>query len=213
MRWGVVSLILGWTIGLVSVPLVVVGLYSLYVEGFEQAIRTFALPAIISLSLGYLMIFRSGVSEPSSLVRDREAFASVALGWIPVVIVGALPLWLGGMFHGPFGDFWNPGGANSTSQMMYGLLHSWFESMSGFTTTGASIVDPATSPLCGSGAAALNDFSGDCLGSQRKSLILWRSVSQWIGGMGVIMLGLLIFSRALGGGMALARAELTGPSV
>ena len=65
MRWGVVSLILGWTIGLVSVPLVVVGLYSLYVEGFEQAIRTFALPAIISLSLGYLMIFRSGVSAPS----------------------------------------------------------------------------------------------------------------------------------------------------
>ena len=55
------------------------------------------------------MISRSGVSEPSSLVRDREAFASVALGWIPVVIVGALPLWLGGMFHGPFGDFWNPG--------------------------------------------------------------------------------------------------------
>ena len=51
MRWGVVSLILGWTIGLVSVPLVAVGLYSLYVEGFEQAIRTFALPAIISLSL------------------------------------------------------------------------------------------------------------------------------------------------------------------
>ena len=65
MRWGVVSLILGWTIGLVSVPLVAVGLYSLYVEGFEQAIRTFALPAIISLSLGYWMISRSGVSEPS----------------------------------------------------------------------------------------------------------------------------------------------------
>ena len=213
MRWGVVSLILGWTIGLVSIPLVLVGLYSLYVEGFEQAIRTFAFPAIISLLFGYLMISRSGVSEPSSLVRDREAFASVALGWIPVVIVGALPLWLGGMFHGPFGDFWNPGGANSSSQMAYGLLHSWFESMSGFTTTGASIVDPATSPHCGSGAAALNDFNGDCLGSQRKSLILWRSVSQWIGGMGVIMLGLLIFSRALGGGMALARAELTGPSV
>ena len=138
------------------------------------------------------MIFRSGVSEPSSLVRDREAFASVALGWIPVVIVGALPLWLGACF---WSSAISGTGANSTSQMMYGLLHSWFRSMSGFTTTGASIVDPATSPLCGSGAAALNDFSGDCLGSQRKSLILWRSVSQWIGGMGVIMLGLLIFSK------------------
>ena len=67
MRWGVVSLILGWTIGLVSLPLVVVGLYSLYAEGIEPAIRTFALPAFISISSGYFLIFRSGVSEPSSI--------------------------------------------------------------------------------------------------------------------------------------------------
>ena len=107
----------------------------------------------------------------------------------------------------------HPGDENSVGQIMYGLLHSWFESMSGFTTTGASLVDPATSPVCGSGQSGTNNFDGDCLGSQRNSLILWRSISQWIGGMGVIMLGLLIFSRALGGGMALARAELTGPSV
>ena len=53
----------------------------------------------------------------------------------------------------------------------------------------------------------------DCIGSQPKSLLLWRSLTQWFGGMGVIMLGLLIFSRALGGGKALARAELTGPTV
>jgi len=213
MRWEVVSLVLGWTIGLVSLPLVIVGLYSIIAEGLEPAIRTFAIPTLISISLGYSLVFRARVSDPSARVRDREAFASVALGWIPVVIVGALPLWLGGMFHGPFGGYWNPGQDNSTSQILYGLLHSWFESMSGFTTTGASLVDPATSPLCGSGLAGINEFEGDCLGGQRKSLILWRSISQWIGGMGVIMLGLLIFSRALGGGMALARAELTGPSV
>ena len=86
-------------------------------------------------------------------------------------------------------------------------LHAWFESMSGFTTTGASVIDPSTSPICS------GEFDGDCVGSQTKSLLLWRSLSQWIGGMGVIMLGLLIFSKALGGGMALARAELTGPTV
>ena len=207
MGWDVVSLVLGWTIGLVSIPLVFVGLYSCYAEGIEPAIRTFAIPLSASLISAYFLVIRSGVNDASSRVRDREAFASVALGWIPVVIVGAMPLWFGGMFHGPFGDYWISGEESSLNQMMYGILHSWFESMSGFTTTGASLVDQSTSPVCS------GEFEGDCLGSQRKSLILWRSISQWIGGMGVIMLGLLIFSRALGGGMALARAELTGPSV
>ena len=207
MRWDVVSLVLGWTIGLISIPLVFVGLYSCYAEGIEPAIRTFAIPLSASLLSAYFLVIRSGVSDASSRVRDREAFASVALGWIPVVIVGAMPFWFGGMFHGPFANYWINGEESSLDQMMYGILHSWFESMSGFTTTGASLVDQSTSPVCS------GEFEGDCLGSQRKSLILWRSISQWIGGMGVIMLGLLIFYRALGGGMALARAELTGPSV
>ncbi|MBR79838.1 MAG: hypothetical protein CMA88_03525 [Euryarchaeota archaeon] len=207
MRWEVVGLVLGWTIGLVSIPLSAVTLYSAYSEGLEPAIRTFSIPLILSVLSGYLMVSIFGSSDASSRVRDREAFASVALGWIPVVIVGALPFWLGGMFHGPFGGYWLPASEYSFSDVMYGLLHSWFESMSGFTTTGASLIDQSTSPICS------GDFKGDCVGSQRKSLILWRSLSQWIGGMGVIMLGLLIFSRALGGGMALARAELTGPSV
>ena len=108
------------------------------------------------------------------------------------------------MFYGPI-EFME--GDASFMQMMSGALHSWFESMSGFTTTGASLIDTSTSPVCS------GEFDGDCVASQTKSLLLWRSLSQWIGGMGVIMLGLLIFSKALGGGMALARAELTGPTV
>ncbi|MAS80444.1 MAG: hypothetical protein CMA28_02330 [Euryarchaeota archaeon] len=208
MRWEVVGLVLGWTIGLVAIPLGIVTLYSAYAEGVEASGRTFLPPLILSIVVGYLMVTNFGSSDASSRVRDREAFASVALGWIPVVVVGSLPFWLGGMFHGPFDGFWFPDSDSTPSDIMYGLLHSWFESMSGFTTTGASVIDPATSPVC-------QDLGpdNDCVGSQRKSLILWRSLSQWIGGMGVIMLGLLIFSRALGGGMALARAELTGPSV
>ena len=87
MRWEVVSLVLGWTIGLVSFPLVIVGFYSLYSEGLEPAIRTFAIPTLISISAGYALVRRSRVSDPSARVRDREAFASVALGWIPVVII------------------------------------------------------------------------------------------------------------------------------
>ena len=204
MRWDVVGLVLGWTIRLVAIPLAVVAVYSCHQEGLEMGLRTFLAPLVLAVLLGQSLVSLSKDADASTRVRDREAFASVALGWIPVVAVGALPFWLGGMFYGPF-EYME--GTASHSDVLAGLLHSWFESMSGFTTTGATVIDHTTSPMCLEGAEQ------DCIRSQRRSLILWRSLSQWLGGMGVIMLGLLILSRSLGGGMALARAELTGPSV
>ena len=204
MRWDVVGLVLGWTIRLVAIPLAVVAIYSCHQEGLEMGLRTFLAPLVLAVLLGQSLVSLSKDADASTRVRDREAFASVALGWIPVVAVGALPFWLGGMFYGPF-EYMD--GTASHSDVLTGLLHSWFESMSGFTTTGATVIDHTTSPMCLEGAEQ------DCIRSQRRSLILWRSLSQWLGGMGVIMLGLLILSRSLGGGMALARAELTGPSV
>ncbi len=207
MRWDVVGLVLGWTIRLIALPLMVVFAYSASIEseGIEYAAKTYLPPAILSLVLGQSLVSLAKNSDSSSRVRDREAFASVALGWIPVVAVGALPFWLGGMFFGPFEII---AGEASIWEGLRGLLYSWFESMSGFTTTGATVIDISTSPVCSAFTVA-----DDCIGSQNNSLILWRSVSQWIGGMGVIMLGLLILSRVLGGGMSLARAELTGPSL
>ncbi len=204
MRWDVVGLVLGWTIRLIAVPLALVAVYSCHQEGLEVGLRTFLAPLVLAVLLGQSLVSLSKDADASTRVRDREAFASVALGWIPVVAVGALPFWLGGMFYGPF-EYMD--GTASHSDVLAGLLHSWFESMSGFTTTGATVIDHTTSPMCLEGAEQ------DCIRSQRRSLILWRSLSQWLGGMGVIMLGLLILSRSLGGGMALARAELTGPSV
>ena len=47
----------------------------------------------------------------------------------------------------------------------------------------------------------------DCINAQPKGILIWRSLTQWLGGMGIIMLGLMLLSRVLGGGMALARAE------
>ncbi|MDE0707679.1 MAG: TrkH family potassium uptake protein, partial [Candidatus Poseidoniales archaeon] len=52
-----------------------------------------------------------------------------------------------------------------------------------------------------------------CIASQPYAILFWRSFTQWLGGMGIIMLGMLLLSRALGGGMSIARAELTGPSL
>ncbi|MEC9136653.1 MAG: potassium transporter TrkG, partial [Candidatus Thermoplasmatota archaeon] len=204
MRWDVVGFILGWTIRLVALPLALVAAYSCYLEaeGYEFAIRAYLIPLILAAVVGQSLVSLARGADIASRLRDKEAFASVALGWIPVVLLGALPYWLGGVFYGPAELSMD---SVAVTDVMSGAIHSWFESMSGFTTTGSTVIDHATSPRCTEGS--------DCISSQPQSLILWRSLTQWLGGMGVIMLGLLILSQALGGGMSLARAELTGPSL
>ena len=103
------------------------------------------------------------------------------------------------MFHGPFTD------GSSFADVARGAVNAWFESMSGFSTTGATVISTSMSPNCLPGM--------DCINSQPRGLLFWRSLTQWFGGMGIIMLGMMILSRVIGGGMALARAELTGPSL
>ena len=205
MRWDVIGLLLGWTIRVVCLPLMVVGIYSFYIEGQDYAIKTYLIPLIIAAIVSQWFINKSKVNVSNKRVRDREAFASVALGWIPVIILGAMPFWLGGTFNGPYELLSNDAGL---VDVLRGLLYSWFESMSGFTTTGATLIDPSLSPICMGFVEEI-----DCIAAQPKSILLWRSLTQWLGGIGVIMLGLLIFSSVLGGGMNLARAELTGPSL
>ncbi|MBT5614559.1 MAG: hypothetical protein HOJ64_06765, partial [Euryarchaeota archaeon] len=126
MRWDVVGLVLGWTIRLAALPLSVVTIFSIYDDGIGYASRTYFIPLIIAGIIGQFLVSLSNGYETSSRVRDREAFASVALGWIPVVIIGALPYWFGGMFNGPFELI--EGNANFI-QVLEGILFSWFESM------------------------------------------------------------------------------------
>ncbi len=205
MRWDVIGLVLGWTIRVVCIPLSVVGIFSFYVEGQEYAIKTYLIPLIIAAFVSQWFINKSQNSTSTQRVRDREAFASVALGWIPVIALGSMPFWLGGTFYGPYDLISNDA---SFVEVLHGLLYSWFESMSGFTTTGATLIDSTLSPICINAGPDI-----DCIAEQPKSILLWRSLTQWLGGIGVIMLGLLIFSSVLGGGMNLARAELTGPTL
>ena len=123
----------------------------------------------------------------------------MALVWPIAVFIGSLPYWLGGVFVGPFTD-----GA-ALIDILRGGVNSWFESMSGFTTTGATVISHNMSPNC------IPGVTPDCIYAQPRGLLIWRSLTQWLGGMGIIMLGMMILSRVIGGGMALARAELTGP--
>lgn len=108
--------------------------------------------------------------KPEGNFRRREGLAVVGLGWILVTIFGALPfLWSG------------------TTQT---YTDAFFEAMSGFTTTGATI---------------LADVEGTARG-----ILFWRSLTQWLGGMGIIVLSLALFP-ALRQGVFLYEAEVPSP--
>ena len=139
MRWDVVGFVLGWTIRLVALPLALVAAYSCYLdsEGYEFAARTYLIPLILAAFVGQGLVSLARGADTASRLRDREAFASVALGWIPVVVLGALPYWLGGVFYGPADLSME---SVAVADVFSGAIHSWFESMSGFTTTGSTVI-------------------------------------------------------------------------
>ncbi len=102
----------------------------------------------------------------------RDGFAIVAFGWLSMAFFGALPFVFSGTIPG--------------------LVDALFESMSGFTTTGASIL-PVVEGL-------------------PRSILFWRSFTHWIGGMGVLMLTLAILPLFGAGSLHILRAESPGPS-
>ena len=201
MRRDVVALIVGWSLLALCLPLFVALMATVFLDDWKLAIQAF-LPSLMISGIWGLLMLRGWVrSDTDERLRDREAFAAVALCWPAVVAIGALPFWLSGVFIGPFTD------DAQLIDILRGGVNSWFESMSGFTTTGATVIDDSMSPAC------MVAVVEDCINSQPRGLLLWRSLSQWLGGMGIIMLGMLLLARVLGGGMSLARAELTGPSL
>jgi trk system potassium uptake protein TrkH len=103
-------------------------------------------------------------------LSPREALAIVGLGWLGIVLTGALPFLLTG----------------TTSSVAWAI----FESVSGFTTTGATVF------------AVMEELPA--------SILLWRSLSHWIGGMGIIVLGVAILPLIGVGGAQLFSAEAPG---
>jgi trk system potassium uptake protein TrkH len=110
-------------------------------------------------------------------LRVREGFAIVALAWFVLSLIGALPFVLSGVLET--------------------YTDAFFETMSGFTTTGATILGGAETP-------AIEDIP--------KAFLFWRSLAHWLGGMGIIVLTLAILPILGVGGMQLYKAEVPGPS-
>ena len=120
-----------------------------------------------------LILFVSTRNQEKDLLSHRDGVAIVTLGWLMAGLFGTLPY----LFSGSIPDFTN----------------ACFESISGFTTTGASI---------------LSDIE-----SLPRGILLWRSQTQWFGGMGIIVLSIAILPFLGVGGMQLYKAEIPSPVV
>ncbi len=138
----------------------------------EQTTLAFAPPVLLLLLLGALF----GAKRPhNSAIYARDGLVIVALAWVALSLIGALPFYLSG------------------EAQFSNIVDCIFEIVSGFTTTGATILqDPEALP---------------------KSLLFWRSFSHWIGGMGVLVFVLAIVPLSEDRSLHLMRAEVPGPVV
>ncbi|UCB42596.1 MAG: TrkH family potassium uptake protein [Dehalococcoidales bacterium] len=135
----------------------------------ESASAAFAIAIAITIGLGLVVWRLTPVGE--GRLNRREAILLVAGGWILASLFGTIPFALAGTFPN--------------------YLDALFESVSGFTTTGATV---------------LTSIEG-----QPQSILLWRSITQWLGGMGIITLFVALFPILGIGAAHLVEAEMPGP--
>lgn len=168
MNCSIVLYILGCVLKFESAFLVLPALVGLIYR--EHASVSYLAVAVLCLILGVLLTHKK---PRSTNLYTREGFVAVALSWIIMSIFGAIPFVLTGDI--PF------------------YVDALFETISGFTTTGSSI---------------LTDVE-----SISKASLFWRSFSHWIGGMGVFVFIMAILPMMGGSTMNLMKAESPGPSV
>ncbi len=143
----------------------------------EPSWVAFAITAGVSILSGGLLYT---VFKPAAELRMREAFLIVTLTWLVGSLIGAFPFTLSGTLE-------------SYSDAV-------FETMSGLSTTGATIL----------GGETHNGNINPSIESLDKSLLFWRSLSHWLGGMGIIVLTLAMLPLLGIGGMQLFKAEYSG---
>ena len=136
----------------------------------EKCILAFLVSALVSFLAGLVLTKLS--KNNNNMIFAKEGFAIVSLAWISVSLIGALPFYI--------------------SREIPSFIDAFFETVSGFTTTGASI---------------LTEVEG-----MSKSLLFWRSFTHWIGGMGVLVFVMALFPQE-GRSIHIMRAEMPGPSV
>ncbi|WP_312699393.1 potassium transporter TrkG, partial [Sedimentibacter sp.] len=149
---------------ILMIPSLIIAIYdnSYDVQGFLVSI-------IIAGAIGLILKnLKSDIND----MRKREGYATVAICWLVMSLIGALPFFI--------------------SRAIPSYVDALFETISGFTTTGSSI---------------LRDIE-----SMPRALLFWRSFTHWIGGMGVLVFTLALIPSIGGRTVFLMRAESSGPA-
>ena len=160
---GLVGSILRW----VSLTLLAPAAVAVY---YGESVRPYLISLAIAFAVGYLL---ERLTPSADELGIREGFLLVTVAWLAAAAMGALPYLL------------------SANPQLHHPVDAYFESMSGFTTTGASV---------------LTDIE-----ALPKSLLFWRSLTQWLGGMGIVVLAMAILPRLSVGGQQLMDVESPGP--
>ena len=169
MNYAIVFRLLGYILMIEGALLLLPAVTSLlYAEWAVMGV--FLLTAAISGALGFAL---QAIKPRSKVFYMREGFAATALSWITISIMGAVPFVLTGCIPNP--------------------VDAMFETVSGFTTTGASIL-PGVEGL-------------------PNGILFWRSFTHWIGGMGVLVFLLSLLPLTGGSHVNLMKAESPGPQV
>jgi len=168
MHFAVIIRITGMLLSLFSLTMLLPAIVAVIYQ--EPAVRTFGITFGVTLLTGLLMW--AGSRDKREL-RSRDGFLITVLFYVGLGLFGAIPLYL-------------------DESVQVGFTAAAFESLSGLTTTGATVI------------SGLEDLP--------KSILFYRQLLQWLGGMGIIVLAVAILPMLGVGGMQLYRAEFTGPA-
>jgi len=169
MRWSFVFKYVGAVTFILGLNLLLPLAFSLYYREGDTAALLSSIGMALAAGAFLFLVFRK---EKNDTISQREAMAIVALGWTAAAFFGAFPFYFAGVFD-TFAD-------------------CFFESMSGFTTTGASMMTHIETVPHG--------------------LLFWRSYIQWLGGMGIIVLAIAILPLLGVGGYQLYKTEVPSPT-
>jgi trk system potassium uptake protein len=141
--------------------------------GYGEPVLPFVVAGAVTSGVGYAI--ERATASRAGRISVREGFLVVAVTWLVAAGFASIP-------------YFFEGGSQLSSP-----IDAYFEGMSGFTTTGASVV---------------TDFD-----EINRSLGIWRQFTQWLGGMGIIVLAIAVLPRLRVGGRQLMESELPGPEI
>lgn len=170
MRWRLIVHIVGVLLVCIGLSMALALGFSLYYQ--DAGVWPLLDSMLITVLAGGTFALAGVRSSARAPLTHREGMAATTLCWVAAAVFGGLPFWFSGVL---------PEAADFV-----------FESTSGFTTTGASVISDVE--------------------AVPRGILFWRSLTHWMGGMGIIVLGLAILPFLGVGGMQLYKAEVPGPT-